>query len=60
MSAIESCTLHKDFAQIGILLQIPAPTCIETTQPYRSIGLPLLELVKSMNQRQSVVATPYI
>ena len=63
MSAIERCPLHKGFAQmvlLALLLKIPAPKCIGTAHLYSPIGLPLLKLVKSMEQRQCVITTPFI
>ena len=46
--------------KLALLLQIPVPKCIGTPHPYRPIGLPLLKLVKLLDQRQCVIATPYI
>ena len=46
--------------KVALLLQIPAPTCIRTSHPYIPIGLRLLKLVKSMDQRQIVIVAPYI
>ena len=43
-----------------LLLQMSAPKCIETAHPYSPVSLPLLKLVKSMNQRQCVITFPYI
>ena len=41
----------------ALLLQIPALKCIGTAHPYGPIEMPLLKLVKSMNQKQCVIAT---
>ena len=61
MSAIWRCPLHRGFTQIDILLQIPAPKYIGTAYSYSPVGLLLLKLVKSMEQRQCVITIlPYI
>ena len=39
---------------------MPAPKCIETAHLYSPIGLLLLKLIKPMDQRQCVTATPYV
>ena len=41
----------------ALLLQIPALKCIGTAHPYGPIEMPLLKLVKSMDQKQCVIAT---
>ena len=60
MSSIERCPPHRGFAQIGTFTSNTAPKCIRTAQPYSPIGLPLLKLVKSMDQRHCVITTLYI
>ena len=60
MSAIERCSLHRGLDQIGTFTSVPAPKCIGTSHPYSPIGLPFFKLVKSKDQRQCVITTPYI
>ena len=53
MSTIERCPLHRDFTQITLLLEIPAPKCIGAVYPYSPVGLLLLKLVKSADHFES-------
>ena len=48
MFAIERCPVQRSFSQIG------------TCHPYSPIGLSLLKMVKSLDQRRYVMTTPYI
>ena len=57
MSIIETCLLHRVLLKLTLLLQIPALRCIGTAHPSNPICLPLLKLVKSIGQRQCVIAT---
>ena len=59
MSAIERCPLHRGFAQISTFTSNTAPKCIRTAHLYNPIALPLLKFVKSMDQRECVINTPY-
>ena len=60
MSALERCPVLEVLLKLALLLKIPAPKCIETAHPYSPVSLSLLSWYKSMDQRQCVIAAPYI